>query len=212
MKTLLLSKANVGSHPNEVVYFELAKRFHECQIELSSERFIVWRDGNMVFSSSIELYEKDHLTTTYRGSWTDGKHFRIVEPSEELMPLYEALGRNILIIGSMFSDGYAVTFEWTNATQKCSNHMSFFDSLIQGNNNSSNGSVVFHSNTHQRYEFGTAVRGEQSGCRRDVVIENNISGGIGFSVTVKNPDAINIILERGINVGHSKYNCPLYNT
>ena len=67
--------------------------------------------------------------------------------------------------------------------------MDVLQSIIEGNNNPTGGSVVFHSNTHQRYEHGEPVRGEQIGCRRDVVIEKNISGGIGYSVTVTNPDA-----------------------
>lgn len=66
----------------------------------------------------------------------------------------------------------------------------FLQDLISGNNNPSEGSFVFHSNTHQRYENDCPVRGEQKGCNRDVVIEKNISGNIGYSVTVKNPDAI----------------------
>ena len=61
--------------------------------------------------------------------------------------------------------------------------------LIQGDNNPAEESFTFHSNTHQRYEDGFPVRGEQVGCNRDIVIEKNISGGIGYSVTIKNPDA-----------------------
>lgn len=64
----------------------------------------------------------------------------------------------------------------------------FFQNLINGNNNPSDSSFTFHSNTHQRYENDCPVRGEQIGCNRDVVIEKNISGGIGYSVTIKNPD------------------------
>ena len=63
-------------------------------------------------------------------------------------------------------------------------------SLINGDNNPQSGSITFHSNTHQRYESGEPTRGEQVGCHRDVVIEKNISGGIGYSVTVNNPDAV----------------------
>lgn len=65
----------------------------------------------------------------------------------------------------------------------------FLQDLISGDNHPSEGSFVFHSNTHQRYENDYPVRGEQS-CSRDVVIEKNISGGIGYSVSVKNPDAV----------------------
>ena len=61
--------------------------------------------------------------------------------------------------------------------------------LLQGDNNPSVGSITFHSNCHQRYENDCPVRGEQTRCNRDIVIEKNISGGIGYSVTIKNPDA-----------------------
>ncbi|MBP5541504.1 MAG: hypothetical protein J6X88_07655 [Bacteroidales bacterium] len=64
------------------------------------------------------------------------------------------------------------------------------ESLKNQENNPSEGKVVFHSNTHQRYEGGIPVRGEQIGCRRDIVVEKNISGGIGFSVSISNPDAM----------------------
>lgn len=63
-------------------------------------------------------------------------------------------------------------------------------SLINGENNPASGECIFNSNTHQRYEQGKPVRGEQVGCHRDVVIEKNISGGIGYSVSVNNPDAM----------------------
>lgn len=114
MKTLQLSKVNVGSHPDEIVYFEFAKHFHECKMEITGGRFAIWKTGKQIFSTAIELYEKDSLTITYQGRWEDGKRFRIVQPSDELRPLYEALGKNLLVIGSMFSDGYAVTFDLTN--------------------------------------------------------------------------------------------------
>ncbi len=67
--------------------------------------------------------------------------------------------------------------------------MKMLQSLFKGNNNPSDGSIIFNSNTHQRYEQGEPVRGEQIGCHRNIVIEKNISGGIGYSVSVKNPDA-----------------------
>ena len=65
-----------------------------------------------------------------------------------------------------------------------------FDALLSNDNNPLHGKLVFNSNTHQRYEQGEPTRGEQVGCHRDVVIEKNISGGIGYSVTINNPDAM----------------------
>ncbi|KAA6341085.1 hypothetical protein EZS27_011094 [termite gut metagenome] len=48
--------------------------------------------------------------------------------------------------------------------------------------------VYFVSNSHLRYENGVPVRGLQQGCKRAVKIENNISGGEGYTVTVFNLD------------------------
>ena len=67
---------------------------------------------------------------------------------------------------------------------------SLLQSLLNGDNNPPIGQLVFHSNTHQRYENEVPVKGEQTGCNRDVVIEKNISGGIGYTVSVRNPDAL----------------------
>ncbi len=190
MRTLQLDKVNVGSHPDEVPYFELAKRFHECQMDMTDDMFVVYRNGNKVFETSLELYENDHLTKTHRGKWEDGKRFRIVQPSDELKPLFQAMRKEHLTIGSMFSDGYAVTFEFGDSQPADTHPKDIIHALFDGENTPPSGQIVFHSNTHQRYEDGEPVRGEQLGCHRDVVIEKNISGGMGYSVTVRNPDAM----------------------
>ena len=188
MNTLQLSWVTVGSHPDEVPYFELAKTFHECQYEMTDDLFVVYRNGREIFASNIELYESDHIYKTHRGQFENGKRFRIVQASDELKPLAKANGVDSLTIGSMFSDGYAVRFQ---IEEPSGNQTSvFLSSLMTGDNNPPDGQVTFHSNTHQRYEGGLPTRGEQVGCHRDVVIEKNISGGIGYSVTVNNPDAI----------------------
>ena len=80
---------------------------------------------------------------------------------------------------------------YMHSSQDDDDENDFLQDLISGNNRPSEGSFVFHSNTHQRYENNCPVRGEQS-CNRDVVIEKNISGGIGYSVTVNNPDATGV--------------------
>ncbi|MDR0680750.1 MAG: hypothetical protein LBG15_02695 [Dysgonamonadaceae bacterium] len=48
--------------------------------------------------------------------------------------------------------------------------------------------IYFISNSHQRYENGKPVRGLQVGCKRAIKIENNISGGEGYTVTILNLD------------------------
>ena len=190
MKTLQLDRVNVGCHPDEVVYFEYAKRFHECEYEMTDSNFTVYNKGNILFSTKIELYESDHLTKTHRGVFEDGKSFRIVEPSDELLPLFQAMKKVNLTIGSMFSDGYAVTFLVEGKEECAVKTEGLLGALINGSDNPPAGQVVFNSNTHQRYEHGEPTRGEQVGCHRNIVIEKNISGGIGYSVTVNNPDAI----------------------
>lgn len=65
----------------------------------------------------------------------------------------------------------------------------FLSDLLAGSNSPMNGKHIFHSNTHQRYENGIPVKGEQIGCNRDVVIEKNISGNMGYSIKIVNPDA-----------------------
>lgn len=190
MRTLQLDKVNVGSHPDEVVYFEQAKQFHECQMELTEDEFVIYKDGKKVFETELALYEHDHLTKTHRGTWNDGKRFRIVQPSDELKPLFKAMSKENITLGSMFSDGYAVTFQLGEVIAATASTRDILHSLIEGSNNPPIGKTIFHSNTHQRYEYGTPTRGEQIGCHRNVVIEKNISGGIGYSVSVENPDAM----------------------
>lgn len=190
MRTLQLDKVNVGSHSDEVIYFEQAKQFHECQMEMSEDMFSVYRNGIRVFETSLTLYEHDHLTKTHRGTWRDGKRFRIVQPSDELKPLFQAMGNENITIGSMFSDGYAVTFQLDEVVETQTPSKDILHSLLEGSNNPPEGKTVFQSNTHQRYENGTPTRGEQVGCHRDIVIEKNISGGIGYTVSVENPDAM----------------------
>lgn len=190
MRTLLLDRVNVGSHPDEVVYFEQAKQFHECQMEMSKDLFSIYRNEIKVFETSLTLYEHDHLTKTLRGTWQDGKRFRIVQPSDELKPLFQAMGNENITIGSMFSDGYAVTFQLGENVETPTQSKDILHSLLEGSNNPPAGKTVFHSNTHQRYENGTPTLGEQVGCHRDVVIEKNISGGSGYTVSVENPDAM----------------------
>ena len=193
MRTLLLDQVNAGSHPDEVVYFERAKQFHECQLKMSDDMFAIYRNGCIIFETALSLFEHDGLTKTHRGTWNDGKRFRVVQPSDRLKPLFQAMRKEHVTIGSMFSDGYAVTFQLgeevgDRITGRAAE--SILGSLLEGNNNPPDGKTVFHSNTHQRYEQGIPARGEQVGCHRDVVIEKNLSGGIGYSVSVENPDAI----------------------
>lgn len=68
---------------------------------------------------------------------------------------------------------------------------SFIHEILKGSNNPPLGELKFSSNTHQRYENGNPVKGEQRGCNRDIIITRNISGNIGYSVKILNSDSQN---------------------
>lgn len=68
---------------------------------------------------------------------------------------------------------------------------SFLHEMLKGSNNPPMGELKFSSNTHQRYESGNPVKGEQRNCHRDIIITRNISGNIGYSVKIMNADAPN---------------------
>jgi len=102
MKTLFLTKVNYGNHYLERNYCDRLKLLDGKNIELSETNIIVDSD----IRSSLTLYEKDSITTTWVGSYEDGTKFRVVCPNQALIPL---TGNNVTI-ASMYKDGYAVHF------------------------------------------------------------------------------------------------------
>ncbi len=65
---------------------------------------------------------------------------------------------------------------------------SFIDYLIRGDNWPQSGSVSFDSSDHIRYQNGKDVSGHNYGCNRRLVIEKNIHGNEGYTVTIYNLD------------------------
>lgn len=128
MKQLELNKVNVGRHPDEVTYFEKAKCLHEGIITITNTDVTVVKKGETVLHTDIKLYESDSLSTTYKGCWKDNKSFRIVCLSESGQKLAKLMGKpEIIVFGSMYSDGYAVTFELLNY-EESTNHMRGYNS------------------------------------------------------------------------------------
>ena len=64
------------------------------------------------------------------------------------------------------------------------------DDLLKGNNHLGGGKIVFDSSDHLRYQNGQCVSGHNYGCHRRVVIEKNVDGGDGYTVTIYNLDGI----------------------
>ena len=64
------------------------------------------------------------------------------------------------------------------------------DDLLTGNNYPSDGTVVFDSSDHIRFQNGQDVSGHNYGCNRRFVIEKNIEGCEGYTVTMYNLDGL----------------------
>lgn len=62
--------------------------------------------------------------------------------------------------------------------------------LIEGNNYPPEGKVFFDSSDHIRFQNGQNVSGHNYGCNRRFVIEKNIEGGEGYTVTMYNLDCL----------------------
>ena len=64
----------------------------------------------------------------------------------------------------------------------------FIQYLIDGNNYPPAGYVSFDTSDHIRFQNGQDVSGHNYGCNRRFVIEKNIEGGEGYTVTMYNLD------------------------
>lgn len=62
--------------------------------------------------------------------------------------------------------------------------------LLSGNNNPQKGQIIFDSSDHIRFQNGQNVSGHNYGCNRRIVIEKNIEGYEGYSISTYNMDGI----------------------
>ena len=74
------------------------------------------------------------------------------------------------------------------------------DDIIKGNNNPSEGNVIFDSSDHIRFQNGKDVSGHNYGCNRRFVIEKNIEGGEGYTVTMYNLDGLHPLWQNNIQM------------
>ena len=72
--------------------------------------------------------------------------------------------------------------------------------IISGNNYPSDGIVVFDSSDHIRFQNGQDVSGHNYGCNRRFVIEKNIEGGEGYTVTMYNLDGLHPFWKNNIQM------------
>ena len=76
----------------------------------------------------------------------------------------------------------------------------FINNISEGNNNPPDGYVYFDTSDHIRFQNGKDVLGHNYGCNRRFVIEKNIQGGEGYTVTVYNLDGLHPILKNNIQM------------
>lgn len=73
--------------------------------------------------------------------------------------------------------------------------------LITGNNFPAQGSqVIFDSSDHIRFQNGQNVSGHNYNCHRRLVIETNINGGEGYTVTMYNMDGLHPLWRNNIQM------------
>ena len=76
----------------------------------------------------------------------------------------------------------------------------FIDSLKTGNNNPPEGSITFTSSDHIRFQDGQDVSGHNYGANRRIVIEKDIEGGEGYTVTMYNLDGIHPLWQNNVQM------------
>ena len=76
----------------------------------------------------------------------------------------------------------------------------YIDYLIEGNNYPPAGYVLFDTSDHIRFQNGQDVSGHNYGCNRRFVIEKNIEGGEGYTVTMYNLDGLHPLWKDNIQM------------
>lgn len=74
------------------------------------------------------------------------------------------------------------------------------DDILKGNNYPSEGKVIFDSSDHIRFQNGKDVSGHNYGCNRRFVIEKNIEGNEGYTVTMYNLDGNHPLWQNNIQM------------
>ena len=105
-----LHKINLGSRPDERRYAEFSSKYDNCDVIISDSEMVIRQNHKILFQTELSIYEDESLTITYLGTWPDGETFRIVRPGRQVMDLLRLLGQETITFGSMFPDGYAITY------------------------------------------------------------------------------------------------------
>lgn len=75
------------------------------------------------------------------------------------------------------------------------------NTLLKGNNNPPDGfSIAFDSTDHVRFQNGMDVSGHNYGANRRIVIEKNIQGNEGYTVTIYNMDGVHPLWQDNVQM------------
>lgn len=72
--------------------------------------------------------------------------------------------------------------------------------LLNCDNNPPEGQLVFDSSDHIRFQNGQNVSGHNNGCHRRLVIERDIHGGAGYTVSMYNMDGVHPLWRNNIQM------------
>lgn len=72
--------------------------------------------------------------------------------------------------------------------------------LLDGNNFPSEGSIYFDSSDHIRFQNGQNISGHNLGCNRRIVVEKNIHGEEGYTVTMYNLDGVHPLWQNNVQM------------
>ena len=78
------------------------------------------------------------------------------------------------------------------------------EELLKGNNTPPKGKAVFDSSDHVRFQNGQDVSGHNFNCHRRFVIEKNIEGDEGYTVTLYNLDGVHPLWQNNIQMAPKK--------
>ncbi|MCE8949843.1 hypothetical protein [Bacteroides thetaiotaomicron] len=76
----------------------------------------------------------------------------------------------------------------------------FIKYLLEENNQPSDGQVVFDSSDHIRFQNGNDVTGHNYGCNRRLVIEKDIQGNEGYTVTMYNLNGMHPLWQNNVQM------------
>ncbi len=72
--------------------------------------------------------------------------------------------------------------------------------LLNWDNNPPESQLVFDSSNHIRFQNGQNISGHNYGCHRRLVIENNIQGVAGYTVSMYNMDGMHPLWQNNIQM------------